>query len=96
MSPSLITALGFAAAACTTFSFVPQVVRILKTRDVGGISLVMYAIFCTGVLLWTAYGFVIRSGPVIVANGVTLVLSGMVLILTWRQKRRSGPKSPRA
>jgi MtN3 and saliva related transmembrane protein len=41
----------------------------------------MFLMFCTGVLLWLIYGFLIQSLPVILANGVALVLAGAMLAL---------------
>jgi MtN3 and saliva related transmembrane protein len=79
MTPAEV--IGYLASACTTFSFVPQVVRILRTRDVAAISLPMYAAYTIGIALWLAYGIAIGSGPVTAANAVTLVLSASVLVL---------------
>lgn len=73
--------LGYLAAACTTLSFLPQVLRTLRTRDTSGISLWMYLLFCTGVALWLAYGIAIGDGPMVAANVVTLALAGAVLAL---------------
>jgi MtN3 and saliva related transmembrane protein len=73
--------IGYAASVCTTFSFVPQIVRILRTRDVAAISLPMYATYTVGIGLWFAYGLAIVSYPVIVSNAVTLVFSASVLVL---------------
>ncbi len=77
MSPTEI--LGFLAAVCTTASFVPQVWHILKTRDTRALSLMMYLLFTVGVVLWLVYGIMIGSTPVIVANGITLVLALVIL-----------------
>jgi MtN3 and saliva related transmembrane protein len=41
----------------------------------------MFLLFCTGVLMWLIYGFMIQSLPVMLANGVTLVLSGAILVM---------------
>lgn len=76
--------LGYAAAACTTLSFLPQVIRTLRTRDTSAISLWMYVIFCTGVALWLAYGIAIGDGPMVAANTVTLAFAGAVLALKIR------------
>jgi len=84
-----VSALGYAAAACTTLSFLPQVVRTLRTRDTSGISLWMYLVFCTGVALWLAYGIARADAPVIVANLVTLVLASTVLLLKVRGDART-------
>jgi MtN3 and saliva related transmembrane protein len=41
----------------------------------------MYAMFTTGVALWLVYGLTLRAPPIILANAVTLLLSGTILIL---------------
>lgn len=73
--------LGLAAAACTTLAFIPQVLKTLRERDTQGISLGMYALFCTGVALWLVYGLLLGDLPLIVANTVTISLAGTVLFL---------------
>ena len=85
--------LGFAAAALTTTAFLPQAWQTFRTRDVSGISLAMYAAFTIGILLWLAYGIRIGSWPLIVANTVTLLLAGAVLVMKIaieRADRREG------
>jgi MtN3 and saliva related transmembrane protein len=74
-----IDLLGLAAGTLTTCSFVPQVVRIWRTRSARDISLVMFLLLSLGVLLWVVYGVAIQSVPVIVANGVTLLLALAIL-----------------
>ncbi|WP_245756530.1 SemiSWEET transporter [Amphritea atlantica] len=81
--------IGISAACCTTASFVPQVVQILKSKDTAGISVAMYSIFTLGVLLWVIYGFVIQDMPVLLANSVTLILTLSVLVLTIIQRLRT-------
>lgn len=76
--------IGFIAAFLTTVSFVPQVVRSIRTRDTKGISLAMYGAFTAGILLWLIYGLIIGEWPVIVANAVTLILCLAVLVLKIR------------
>ncbi len=75
---------GVIAAILTTVSFVPQVVRTLRTQDTRAISLWMYVLFTIGVFLWLVYGAVLGLLPVIVANGATLVLALAVLVLKIR------------
>jgi len=76
--------IGLAAATLTTLSFLPQAYRSLRTRDTRGISLSMYALFTLGIALWLVYGLLIHDLPVILANGVTLVLALIVLALKLR------------
>jgi MtN3 and saliva related transmembrane protein len=71
--------LGYAAAALTTGSFIPQAIMTIRTRDSRGISLGMYVVFTAGVATWLAYGVAIESWPMIVANTITLGLAAIIL-----------------
>ncbi|MFQ6333234.1 SemiSWEET transporter [Methylophilus sp. 3sh_L] len=77
----LNTCIGSIAAVCTTVAFIPQVLQSWRTRDLSGISLPMYTIFTSGVVLWLIYGLLIGDWPVIIANAVTALLAGIVLCL---------------
>lgn len=79
-TPEIVEWIGYAAAALTTCSFVPQAVLTLRTRDVSGISTGMYASFTLGVGLWFAYGLSLGAWPIIVANAITLALSSTILV----------------
>ncbi|NHK26546.1 glutathione synthetase [Parvularcula flava] len=76
-----IELIGMLAAVLTTASFAPQAIQVLRTKETGAISLVMYIMFTTGVLTWFIYGLFIGSLPVIIANAVTLLLAGLILFL---------------
>lgn len=80
------TYIGLAAAMLTTFAFLPQAIKIIRTRHTKDISLVMYIIFTTGIALWLIYGLFIKDLPIIVANIITLVLSISILIMKIRYK----------
>ena len=84
----LIDVLGMAAATLTTGCFVPQVVRLWRTRNAEGISLVTFAVFSAGVALWLGYGLILGSWPIILSNAVTLVLAFAIVVLTLRFRRR--------
>ncbi len=73
--------LGFIAATITTAAFIPQTYRSITTRDLSGISLGMYATITFGIILWIIYGVLIESGPILVANIITFVLSATILYL---------------
>ncbi|MBM4123277.1 MAG: hypothetical protein FJ249_11900 [Nitrospira sp.] len=76
-----VTYLGLLAGTLTTIAFVPQLLKTWKSRSAEDVSLGMLITFCTGVFLWLLYGFFIRSLPVILANAVTLLLAGTILVL---------------
>ncbi len=76
-----VNLLGTAAGSLTTVAFIPQVLKIWRSRSGRDISLGTFALFSLGVGLWLLYGIAIGSLPVIVANGVTLGLALTVLVL---------------
>jgi MtN3 and saliva related transmembrane protein len=84
MHPLLIETVGAIAACCTTLCWVPQAVRIIRTRDAKAISLWTQAVFTFGLVLWLAYGVLLGSFPLIVANTVTFALAATILVLKIR------------
>ena len=81
MAGELSEMIGYPAAILTTVAFVPQAWKSWRTRDLSGVSLPMYALFTLGVALWLAYGLLIASTPIVIGNGITLVLASVVLWL---------------
>jgi len=81
---TFIDGLGGMAAALTTIAFVPQVALIWKTRSAKDVSLPMYLLFTIGILLWFAYGVMLPSWPLIVANAITFLLAASVLAMKLR------------
>lgn len=75
----LMTLIGLAAGFCTTAAFLPQVIKTWKSKSAKDLSLGMYSIFCTGVLLWLIYGILISDLPIIMANAITLILAVSIL-----------------
>lgn len=75
---------GYAAAVLTTSSFIPQAVMTIRSRNTSGISLAMYVIFTLGVAFWLVYGIALGSGPMILANTVTLGLAATILVMKIR------------
>jgi MtN3 and saliva related transmembrane protein len=73
--------IGGAATCASVTSFLPQVVKVVKTRDVSAISAKMYGITVTGFALWTAYGFMLASYPLIAANSLCFALSAFILTM---------------
>jgi len=84
VSPDII---GSIAACLTTAAFVPQVIKTVKSRHTRDISLLMWLLFNAGVLLWLIYGLLIGAWPVILANGVTLILALIMLLMKLKNLR---------
>lgn len=86
---------GFLAASLTTFSFIPQVIKIYKTRETAGISLTMYLVFVLGIAMWLLYGIFLGKLPIILANSITLLLSGYILWMKVANEIKWGSRSRR-
>ena len=82
-----IEILGFIAAALTTTSFLPQVYKTWKTKDVSGLSLPMFSMFFIGIILWLVYGIVIESPSVIVANAITIISSFLIIYFIIKYRK---------
>lgn len=73
--------IGSLAACFTTAAFLPQVIKAHNTKHTKDLSLAMFTIMATGLILWTIYGVALHSIPIIAANSVTLVLVGYIIYL---------------
>ena len=81
--------LGYIAAFCTTVAFVPQAWQVFRTRQTQDLSLGMFGLFTTGVALWLWYGLRIGSTPIVIANVLTLMLAGYILVMKLTERGRS-------
>ena len=85
--------IGMVAAVLTTIAYIPQVVKIYRTKSARDVSLRMFSLLATGVSLWLVYGIMMRSAPLIFANFVTLALSLTVLGLKIKYERARGARA---
>jgi MtN3 and saliva related transmembrane protein len=85
MGAQLITnALGAAAACLSVTSFVPQIIKMVQTKDVSAVSLRTYAFTVSCFTLWVIYGIRLHAWPITIANALALLMSGAILMLKWR------------
>jgi MtN3 and saliva related transmembrane protein len=86
-----VNVVGGIAALLSTISFFPQAAKIIRTRDTSSISTGMYAVTVLGFILWTTYGAMQTAWPIIVSNGICLILSAFILamkLLPQREKEK--------
>lgn len=79
--------IGLIASVCTTFAFIPQVMKVWKTKQTKDLSLRMYSIMFIGIILWLVYGIRIDSLSIIMANVVTATLVGTILVYIIKGKQ---------
>ncbi|MCP4923490.1 MAG: hypothetical protein GY915_05605 [bacterium] len=81
---TLIDVLGFAAGILTTAAFLPQVLKTWRSKSAKDLSRGMYAILCLGFSMWCLYGVMIGSAPIVLTNGLVLILGSAVLWMKLR------------
>jgi MtN3 and saliva related transmembrane protein len=82
-----VETIGTAAASCTTLCWLPQAIKIIREKRTEGISVWTQGLFSFGVALWIAYGILLNSWPLLLANITTLLLSVTILVLKLRYSR---------
>jgi MtN3 and saliva related transmembrane protein len=78
--------IGYVAALFTTFSLLPQIIRIWKLKEARDISLFMPLMVSVGAVLWLVYGIMIAEAPVIAANVVSLLVALITLFVTIKYR----------
>jgi len=81
---NFVSFVGFAAGTLCTLAYLPQALHSFRTKSVSDISLVMLISLNIGLLLWVAYGVMIRSLPLILPNAVTFFLAFPLLVMKLR------------
>jgi MtN3 and saliva related transmembrane protein len=81
--------IGLSAALLTMFSFLPQIVKVFRTKSVKDVSLITLLQLSLGVTLWIIYGVYLEDAIIILANLVTL-LSMLALLYLYSLYRKRG------
>lgn len=80
--------LGIVAGVCTSFSFIPQAIQVIKTKQTKDISLPTYAIYLLGISLWIGYGVYQSDVAIWLTNIVSLCPAIVIFTLKMQEKRR--------
>lgn len=81
--------IGYVAAALSSVSFLPQVVKTWRTKSARDLSWLMLVVFMLGLVLWEIYGIWIQSMPMILVNLLLLSSAGVILVCKIRYDRRA-------
>ncbi|MBY0406603.1 MAG: SemiSWEET transporter [Rickettsiales bacterium] len=76
MNPEIV---GYIAAILTTVAYIPQLIKVVRHRHTQSISLGMYSILTCGIFAWFVFGLLIGSPSVMLANGLTFIMAGIIL-----------------
>jgi MtN3 and saliva related transmembrane protein len=94
MNPLILNALGAAAALCSTSSFVPQVFKLVREKTGEAVSVRMYVLTVAAFSLWSLYGALLKSWPLVASNLINLALASAILALKLRYRAREDRQAP--
>jgi len=83
----LLQIVGLIATVFTTGAYVPQALKIIKTKSTQSLSVPTYTMISIGSAMWVYYAFTREDIPVMIANGVTGMLTIAILILKFSAKK---------
>ncbi len=85
MNPEIV---GYIGSIISTVSFLPQVIKVYSTKQTRDISYSAFALFGTGNIIWTTYGVMTNSFPVIVANILIFILVMIIILLKFQYEKK--------
>ncbi|HVF96781.1 MAG TPA: SemiSWEET transporter [Flavisolibacter sp.] len=80
--------IGIFAGICTSSSLLPQLIKTIKEKKAEEISMLMLILLITGVATWIVYGIIRNDLPIIITNGFSLLLNGIMIFLRIKYSRR--------
>lgn len=73
------TVIGIIAGILTSISMVPQLIKVIKEKDVENISPIMISILLVGVSMWVVYGLMLKEWPIILSNAFSVLVNATLL-----------------
>ena len=88
----IIESIGLLAAFLTTTAFFPQVIKTVKTKSTGDLSLPMYTLMFSGTVSWLIYGLLKSDLPITLANAISSLASFVIFYYKIREVRAAKKK----
>ena len=80
--------IGIVAALLTTFGFVPQIIKMHRTKSAKDVSFTTLLQFSAGAILWTLYGIHLGDNIIIAANSITFVTVVCAIVMYYHFNRK--------
>ncbi len=81
---TILEILGLSAGTITSITFLPQVIRIWKTKSAKDLSAGMLGLLILGVSMWLIYGIVAKDIAIIYTNSMVLLMSLVMVFFKFR------------
>lgn len=84
----IITIVGYAAAICMVFGYLPQAISTIRTRDTDGIALPTFLMLGVGSVLFVIQGILLDNIPLVITNAITTICSIIVFTIKIKNDRK--------
>jgi len=81
------TIIGTIAGILTSISMLPQLIKVIKEKEVENISWGMIVVLLSGVTLWVIYGILKMEWPIILSNAFSVLVNTTLLICYFSYRR---------
>lgn len=73
--------IGLLGGSITTFGSIPQIIKMIKTRQTHDLSWYMIVSWNIGITLTLIYGILIHQIPIIITSSISIVLTMLITTL---------------
>lgn len=87
MSKEFFEMMGFIGSFLSSITFLPQVYKTWQTKSAGDLSMSMMLIVLLSTIIWLVYGFGLKLKPVIICNGIIMLLSLLLIYFKMTFKK---------
>lgn len=81
--------LGIVAGVFTSVSMIPQLIKVIREKNVQDLSLVMILVLITGLSLWVWYGIIKDELPIIISNAFAVLVNLILLSCIFLYRKKS-------
>jgi MtN3 and saliva related transmembrane protein len=86
--------IGYLGGIFSSISFLPQVIRIWKTKSAQDLSMATLLLLATNVTLWLIYGITIASTPLWLTNAIVLIMVLTMIVFKIKFRKNNYEESP--
>ena len=72
--------IGIIAGILTSAAMIPQLIKVLREKNVENLSKIMLCVLIVGVSLWVVYGVLKKEWPIILSNAFSVAVNTTLLL----------------
>ena len=80
--------IGYIGSFIVMIAFLPQAIKIWKTKSVEDISIQTYILLIFSTIIWTLYGYLKSDNPLIITNVSLFCIQGSIIICKLKYRKK--------